>query len=385
MGLIAGLSAFGMASVVPSLPGLAQAFGRPLSDVQFVVSVYLLGLGLFQPFQGMLSDRFGRRPILLAGFATFLLGSIGAALAPSLLILVLCRLLQAAGVSVATVVTRAIIRDTYEPHEAAITMAFVSAVMGLAPITAPLLGGVVIEYFDWHGLFVLHGLIALGLWVWIAVVLRETRPTNTPVSNLRDFLRNARILWGDPRFVGHSMTYAFMSAASFVFVTVGATLFNRLFGIPPARFGVIWAMLAFAYMVGSYLAARLVRRWGSARTLLAGVRLNLASGLLFLAVAAWRDAPLAAYCVVLACNTLSFGMTSPLSLAGAVADRPEIAGVASGLSSSTAMLVATLFAFLSGNLFDGSALSVAWLMPLTCIGALVSVRQALAGAAPTES
>ncbi len=377
MGLIAGLSAFGMASVVPSLPGLARAFGRPLGDVQFVVSIYLPGLGLFQPFQGMLSDRFGRRPVLLAGFATFLLGSIGAALAPSLLILVLCRLLQAAGVSVATVVTRAIIRDTYEPHEAAVTMAFVSAVMGLAPITAPLLGGVVIEYFDWHGLFVLHGLIALGLWIWIAVVLRESRPVDTPVSNWRDFLRNARILWGDAQFVGHSMTYAFMSAASFVFVTVGATLFNRLFNIPPAHFGVIWAMLAFAYMVGSYLAARLVRRWGSARTLLAGVRLNLVGGLLFLAVAAWREAPLAAYCGVLACNTLSFGMASPLSLAGAVADRPEIAGVAAGLSSSTAMLVAMVFAFLSGNLFDGTALSVAWLMPLTCVGAYIAVNRAL--------
>ncbi len=377
MGLIAGLSAFGMASVVPSLPGLARAFDRPLGDVQFVVSIYLLGLGLFQPFQGMLSDRFGRRPVLLAGFATFLLGSIGAALAPSLSVLVLCRLLQAAGVSVATVVTRAIIRDTYEPHEAAVTMAFVSAVMGLAPITAPLLGGVVIEYFDWHGLFVLHGLIALGLWIWIAMVLRESLPADTPVSNLRDFLRNARLLWGDAQFVGHSMTYAFMSAASFVFVTVGASLFNRLFNIPPVRFGFIWAMLAFAYMVGSYLAARLVRRWGSARTLLAGVRLNLAGGLLFLAVAAWREAPLAAYCAVLACNTLSFGMASPLSLAGAVADRPEIAGVAAGLSSSTAMLVAMVFAYLSGNLFDGTALSVAWLMPLTCVGAYIAVNRAL--------
>ena len=365
-----------MASVIPGLPGLERAFDRPLGDVQFVVSIYLLGLGLFQPFQGMLSDRFGRRPVLLAGFATFLLGSIGAALAPSLSVLVLCRLLQAAGASVATVVTRAIIRDTYEPHEAAVTMAFVSTVMGLAPITAPLLGGVVTEYFDWRGLFVLHALIALGLLIWIAVVLRESRPADTPVSELRDFLRNARLLWGDARFVGHSMTYAFMSAASFVFVTIGATLFNRLFGIPPARFGVIWALLAFAYMVGSYLAARLVRRWGSERTLLAGVRLNLVGGLLFLAVAAWREAPLAVYCAVLACNTLSFGMASPLSLAGAVADRPEIAGVAAGLSSSTAMLVAMVFAFLSGNLFDGTALSVAWLMPLTCVGAYIAVNRA---------
>ncbi len=377
MGLIAGLSAFGMASVVPALPMLSAAFNRPLGDIQFVISVYLLGLGLFQPFQGMLSDRFGRRPVLLVGFSVFLLGSIGAALAPGLMTLVLCRLLQAAGASVATVITRAIIRDSFDPQEGAITMAFVSAVMGLAPIIAPLAGGLVTARFDWHALFVLHGLIALALIIWIALTLRETRPANTRVIHVREFGQHVRALWGDSRFVGHAMTYAFMTASSFVVVTVGAALFNRLFGLAASSFGVLWASLAFAYMVGSYLAARQARVWGSERTVLAAVRLHLASGLMFLLVAAWPGAPLAAYCVVLGCNTLSFGMASPLSLAGAVADHPKIAGVASGLSSSTAMLVATVFAFMSGNFFDGTALSIAWLMPLTCVGALIAVHKAL--------
>lgn len=377
LGLTAGLSAFGMASVLPSLPNLASGFGRPYADVQFVVSVYLLGLGICQPFQGMLSDRFGRRPVLLTGFAIFFLGSVGAAIAPNLAVLVACRFLQSIGVSVATVITRAIVRDTHPPQDAAVTLAFVSTVMGVAPIVAPLAGGAVLSFGDWHGVFMLHAALALGLWLWIFAVLRETRPADTRPSGPGEFYANVRLLLGDRPFVGHTLTYAFMSGTSFVFVTIGAALFKNLFGITPSQFGFLWAILAVAFMFGSYLAARLSRRYASSRVLLAGVRLNLLSGLAFIAVAAWAGAPLVAYCVVLGLTMVAFGMASPLSLAAAVADRPEIAGVASGLSSSIGMLVATLFAFATGNFFDGRALSVAWLMPLSCLGAWIAVNRAL--------
>lgn len=377
LGLVSGLSTFGMASVVPSLPNLSKSFDRPYADIQFVVSIYLLGLGLGQPFQGMLSDRFGRRPVLLMGFAIFFLGSLGAALAPSFIVLVGCRFLQAVGASVATVISRAIVRDTHEPHEAAVTLSFVSMVMGIAPIVAPLAGGLIMSRFDWHALFAMHAAIALCLWLWIFTALRETRPPDIRASNVQEFFADVAVLSADRRFMGHALTYAFMSGSSFVFVTIGAALFERLYRIPPSQFGLLWASLAVAFMAGAFFAARLTRRYSSERVLLGGVRLNLLSGFLFVAVAAWSAAPLIAYCAVLSLSMFAFGMSSPLSLAGAVADRPKIAGVASGLSSSIAMLIATVFALVTGSVFNGEALSVAWLMPVTCVGAWIAVHRAL--------
>ena len=145
MGVASSLSAFGMASVVPALPTLSRALETDYASLQFVVSAYLLGLGLFQPIQGLLCDRFGRRPVFLAGFALFGIASLFASLVSNVSMLVLARFLQAMGVSVATVVSRAIVRDSFEPGPAAIALSFITAVMGVAPVLAPLVGGVIAE------------------------------------------------------------------------------------------------------------------------------------------------------------------------------------------------------------------------------------------------
>ena len=122
-----------MASVVPALPSLAKSLQADYATVQFVVSAYLLGLGLFQPVQGLLSDRFGRRPVLLAGYGVFLVASLAASFATDIAMVIAARFLQAMGVSVATVVTRAIVRDSFEPGPAATALSFITAVMGVAP------------------------------------------------------------------------------------------------------------------------------------------------------------------------------------------------------------------------------------------------------------
>jgi DHA1 family bicyclomycin/chloramphenicol resistance-like MFS transporter len=377
LGCTSGLSTFGMASVVPALPTLERAFHQDYASLQFVVSIYLLGLGLFQPVQGMLCDRFGRRPVVLAGFSVFLAASVLAASTETLPALILARFLQALGVSVATVVTRAIVRDSFEPERAAVALAFITAVMGIAPVVAPLAGGLLAGFFGWRAIFWMHASIASVLLLLMFLQLRETLPASTRPLPWGELLGGFGVLARDPTFRGHTLTYSFASGSSFMFVTIGADLFERLYGMKPATFGTLWASLAVAYIVGAALAGNLARRMGSARVLRLGMRIYAVSTLLMIATAFWPSPPLAGFLVALTLMLLSLSILSPLSLAGAVSDHPQLAGIASGLSSAVAMLISTLCAGLIGLLYTGSAAESALLMLGCTVCAALALRTAL--------
>lgn len=377
LGGISGLSAFGMASVVPALPLLGQALSADAARLQFLVSAYLLGLGLFQPVQGLLCDRFGRRPVLLGGFSLFVLASLAAVSAPNLLTLSIARFMQAMGVSVATVVTRAIVRDTHGPEEGAVALAFITAVMGAAPIVAPIAGGIVAEQWGWRAVFWLHTGIALALLSWMTVVLRESRPASTQAMTLRELLRGSTLLLRDRVFLGFTLAYSFISAGSFAFLTVGAALFERLFAIRSAAFGTLWAGLALAYLGGAAAAGALSRRFGSRTIIERGLWLNVIAAACFL-FAALRDHPTPPpFMLALVLQMAANGLVSPLCLAGCVSERPDLAGVASGLSSAVAMLLAMVCAAASGLVFDGTARPIAILILLCACAAGISVRPAL--------
>ncbi|MBU3671622.1 MAG: multidrug effflux MFS transporter [Sinobacteraceae bacterium] len=376
LGIASGLSAFGMASVVPALPTLSRALQADWASVQFIVSAYLLGLGLFQPVQGLLCDRFGRRPVLLGGFTLFLAASLLASFASSLLQLVLARFLQAIGVSVATVVSRAIVRDSFEPEPAAVALSFITAVMGVAPVIAPVFGGLATEAVGWRGIFWLHAAMALLVVALLAVMLRETRPPDTEAMTVSDLLAGARVLLGDRGFMGHALTYSFISASGFIFITVGAALYERLFALSGAEFGVLWSMLAVSYIGGAAAAGTLSRRLGRRPTRRVGLGINVAATLLFV-VAAWLQPPLlGVFSVSLGMLMFANGLVSPLSLAAAVDDHPQLAGVAAGLSSSIAMLVSMVSAILTGLIYDGTAHGCALLMAITCALAWWAMRRA---------
>jgi DHA1 family bicyclomycin/chloramphenicol resistance-like MFS transporter len=384
LGCISGLSAFGMASVVPALPVLGKALSADAATAQFLVSAYLLGLGLCQPVQGLLCDRFGRRPVLLAGFSLFALASVAAVVADGLATLAVARFVQATGVSVATVVTRAIVRDTHGPEEGAVALSFITAVMGIAPIIAPIAGGLVTAQWGWRAVFWLHTAIALVLLTWMALALRESRPAATRAMTLRQLLAGFATLLHDRVFVAFTLAYSFISAGSFAFITVGAALFERLFAMHAAAFGTLWAALALAYLFGAAAAGAMSRRFGSRLIIERGLWLNVAAAVCFLFAALQATPMLVAFMLALMLQMAANGLVSPLCLAGCVSERPGLAGVASGLSSAVAMLLAMLCAAVSGVVFDGTAHPVAVLLLLCACAASLGVRPALGWLAASD-
>jgi len=363
-----------MASVVPALPLLSRELQADFSTVQFVVSSYLLGLGLFQPIQGLFCDRFGRRPVLLAGFGLFLLASLIASLATHIAMLVAARFLQAMGASVATVVTRAIVRDSFEPGPAATALSFITAVMGVAPVIAPFVGGLASDALGWRGIFWLHAGVAGCLLLLLGTQLRETRPVGTQAMSVAELLRGASVLLRQRSFLGHTLTYSAVSAAGFIFITVGADLYGRLFGLASSQFGALWSGLAVSYVCGAMAAGYLSRRLGSRQTTRAGIGCNFLATTLFV-VAAFAAAPnLWLFSGSLALLMLANGVISPLALAGAVDEHPELAGVAAGFSSAIAMLLSMVSAIATGVLYDGTARPCALLMIIACLLAWRSAK-----------
>lgn len=376
LGITSGLSAFGMASIVPALPTLSRALDADYGAVQWVVSAYLLGLGLFQPLQGLLADRYGRRPVLLGGFALFVAASVLAAVAGSLGALVAARFLQAMGVSVATVVTRAVVNDSFGAEAAAVALSFITAVMGVAPILAPLVGGIATDHIGWRGIFWVHAGIAVLLLALLAARLRESRPAGSVGMTFGQLLAGARTLLADRGFLGHTGVYSALSAAGFVFITIGAALFEHLFGMSGADFGLMWSGLAFAYVTGATSAGALARRFGAVRIRRFGMLCSIAAAAAF-SVAAFLAVPrMGLFDASLALLMFANGLVSPLALAAAVRRRPDLAGAGSGLSSSLAMLASMVSAILTGALYDGTAGGCALLMVVVCVMGWLALRMA---------
>lgn len=365
LGVASALSPFGMVVVVPTLAELARRYSIDYADVQFLISAYLFGLGVAQPFSGWLCDRFGRRRVLLAGFSLFVLASLGCAIAGSFGLLVALRFLQATGVSVGTVASRAILRDIHDEAGTARTLALVAAAMGIAPVIGPVAGGLLSNRFGPQSVFTVSA--ALGLLVlWqIARRLPETLPPQAVagggwIAAARDY----RSLFTSRRFMGYTLMYGASQGSFFAFLAVGAAVFEQDLGIDQQGFGLAWGLLAICYVFGATAASRLGKRVGHWRLLLAGVLLTGLStaGIWLLAAAgAVGFLPLM---LLLGLMTLASGIVIPGAMAGAVSYRPDIAGTSSGLSSAAGLVLSGAFTILAGLIYGGSFLPVAGLMAL---------------------
>ncbi len=352
---------------LPSLPHLATDFAVSPAAVQQTLSMFVIGFGSAQLISGPLSDRYGRRPVLMGGLSIFLLASIACALAPTLDWLVFGRFVQSVGCCTAVVVARAIIRDAYSPSEGARVLAKASSLLAAAPLLGPILGGYLQVAFGWRAAFAAISLI--GLIVWIAAMrsLRETNQApNMNAMKLSGLLHSYREVMTTPAFWAYALPGAISYAAIFSFISGSSFVLIRVLGVSTQTYGLLYAIGVGGYLSGTLIGRRLLGKIGIDHTLARGTALGLAGGIGFLAlvlagVQHWALVVMAQFAVMAA-----HGINFPCTQSGSVAPFPRQAGAAAGLFGFITMAVALLAGLWVGASHDGT------LLPLAVIAATIT-------------
>jgi MFS transporter, DHA1 family, multidrug resistance protein len=367
LALLMAMTAIGPATLnilVPALPGLVERLGTDTGTVQLTLSLYLLSLASAQLLLGPLSDRFGRRPVVLAGLALAAVASLAAIATATIDALIIARVVQAVGAATGIVMGRAIIRDLYERDRAASMIGLVTTAMVIAPMISPLIGGILDTAFGWEAILLCIAAFAGVVLVWAALVLPETRPESAagaPALLLRDW----GALLADAKFHGYVLAGALGSAPFFTFLGGGPYVVVTLMGRTSAEFGLWFAVSSFGYMSGNFAASRLSQRFGVDAMIVTGIVFQLIGACLTaLLVATMPDAGPAIIFLPQLVISYGNGLLLPNAIAGAVSIRPQAAGTASGMTGFTQMAVGAAATQVVSMLLAGatSAMPMAWMM-----------------------
>ncbi len=351
-----------------SLPHLASDFGVTPATVQQTLSLFVIGFGVAQLISGPLSDRFGRRPVLLAGLGIYIAASLACALAASLDLLIAARFVQAIGCCTAAVIARALIRDAFTPTEGAKVMAKASSLLSLAPIFGPILGGYLQVWFGWRAAFYFHTFFCIVLAIAAWRLLRETNLHRNPDAiGLRNMIEVYRRIASADFFWAYTLPGSLSYAAIFTFISGSSFVLIKVLGVPTEFYGYCFAFGVSGYLIGTLVCRRLLARIGLERALTVGTTLSLFSGLLF---AALVFAGIEHWTVVVGCLFLTMGahgINFPCAQTGAVAPFPREAGAAAGLLGFCTMCAALVTGTWVGMSHDGT------LMPLALTSASIGV------------
>ena len=360
-----GVSSLSLNVLVPAIPGLAAKFQTDTASVQLTVSLYLMGLALAQLVFGPLSDRFGRRPVILAGLALATIASTAAIFAAGIATLIAARLVQSLGASTGQTIGRAIIRDLYDREHAASMIGLVTSVVVLLPMVAPLIGGILDTLFGWESIFVFSALVAGGVFAWAVLALPETRRASIAPDGHGHFLAEVRALCASPRFFGYALCAGLGSAPFFSFLGAAPHVVVGMLGHSSAEYGVWFFLPSIGFMAGNFAVSRLSRRFTIDTLIWWGIVLTIVGCVLNIVVCrafpGWDMATIFLPQIVIGIGN---GLLLPTSIAGAVSIRPQVAGTASGMTGFIQMGIGAVAAQLSGHVIGNAsdAMPMLWLM-----------------------
>lgn len=376
MVLLTAMSAVGPLSLqifVPALPAIQSHFAVAPGLAQLTLSLSILANAMAALTYGPLSDRFGRRPVVLGGLVMFVAGSVMCTLAPTIGMLVVGRILQAAGGAGGMVIARAIVRDLYERDRAAAMIAYLTMAMVVAPMLAPVVGALLLELAGWRSIFAV--LIGIGavLVLGLQWKMPETRAGGSGGSGWSELLSGTALLLRSRAFLAYVLQSTFAISVFLAFVAGAPYYMIDILDRPAIEYGLYFIAVSLGFMAGNFVAARVTKRIGLNRMVVIGSWLVVVgTGIVAALLSAGMWTPLSLFGPLML-TTFGNGLAIPNAQAGAISVDPALAGTASGLSGFVQMALGALVSQLVGILQDGTPYAMAGFMLGCAVLSLLSV------------
>ncbi len=373
LGSVSAIGPAAMDAYLPGLPELARDFGVSPSAAQVTVTTYLLGLALGQLLSGPLSDVHGRRRPLVAGMAVFTVTTLACSLAPSLFVLAGMRLVQGTAAAVGVAVGRAIVRDLYAGAAGARYLSRLMMVIGLAPILAPVVGGQLLRFTSWRGVFVALAVLGLALTAIGARLLPETLPRERRrAAGLGITLRTFAQLLADRRFVGFVLIVGLGGGAMIGYVAGSSFVLQEVYGASPQLYGVLFGLNAVFLVAGAQVNAHLLATRSPRSLLRVGLVMLVVAGVALVVIVSLPKADLATVMAPLMLQMASWSFVQANALALALTDHPEVAGTAAALLGVSQYAFGAFTAPLVGLGGSDTALPMALVIAACAVGAAVA-------------
>lgn len=359
---------------LPAFPELARELGASEAAVQLTLTACVVGLALGQLVAGPVSDAVGRRVPIAAGLFAWSLASFACAFAPSIATFTLLRFTQGLAGAAGVVVARAVVRDLVSGPELVRSFSKLMLVVGVVPILAPTLGGLLLERTSWRGLFVVLGVVGALLTGVVLVGLRESLPVDRRRSGVRRALGSYRMLLTDRAFVGAAAVVALTFSALFIYVSSSSFVLREVFDLSPGQFGLLFGVNSVGLVVGNQVSGLLANRWPAAVMLPRAVGLGLFGAVGVLVAGLTGALGVLGVVVPLFVIVFSVGMAMPVASSRAMNAHPERAGAASALLGVLQFAVGGTLAPLVGLAGSATVLPLAGLMVACLLGSLLVLR-----------
>lgn len=367
LGMLFMLGPISLDAFIPAARDIADAFRSDIHTIEISIAVYTLGTAVGQLIYGPLSDRFGRRPVILASLGLYFITVLGGALAPNMAVLIGLRFIQGVTTHAGRIIAPAIARDLFEREQAGRLLSYVMFVGGLGPVFAPVFGGFLTEIFGWQAGFILMAVVCAVAALAIFFLLQETlNPHDRQTLNLSQLGHSALLILRNRTYLGYMACSVFCIGGLYAFFTAIPGILQVNMGVTPTWFGLLIGMIMLANIIGPVIGARLISKFGIDATIILGGLTMLVGGCTMI-LASSVNQPIAVT-IPTAIYIVGFALVFAPSTAAALNPFPQMAGTASSLMGFTQQFFGAIMAALISFTADGTQFPLALVLVGTSVG-----------------